>query len=951
MKKLITTTFIAASLAVSFVSIPTTPAFAQVKAASDISPKTVDGIVSLMSRWNSALTQGDLQGLLDIYAPEDREFVQDIAKDLGKSTGTSVEVKAVERTGPDSYRVRFVRSWGGADPGRTNVAIEAVQVENKILLKVPAAQKAALSQRSTPAAVTTVPESSRIKVDEIKAAAAPEVPAQAAAAKVAAAPAPVAMASAAPTAAAKEAKAAPAEKAAPAPAEPATSASKARLGPGIDQKSADGLAELLVKWNEAISEVDTAALVSLHIPEDKELVEKMASARAKSVDSRVSVSAIEKVTDDEYRIRIVRSWGGARAGRATNVLVATQRDGQYYLRLSRGPISSVATRPASSSAAPAAAGAPQAASAEKAAATTATSPASTAAVAIPAAAAAPTAAAAPVAVAASTATPAPKTSSTTTVAAIDAPAPKKAEPVIASPISAANAATPAAAPAATAATVVATAPAAASNAATPAAVAAAAQPVTKPAATPPAAAKPAAAPAQPAPAPAAANRPKADAKEVVIENSVVNIEGSARNVSAKVGHATLVRLPMSTSRVAVGDPNILDFTMINPKELYVLGKSVGTTNMILWESSGKSIVLSATVSVDLEPLSASIKEALPQERDVKVNAIAGSVVLSGSIADGLAAKTALDLAGAFVANLNRQIEGAGRQQTSGGQQTQPVSSVRVVDLLRLRDSQQVMLDVRIAEIQKTLLEQLGVSINRGGAGTGGPISIGGDIAYSILSGRFPFGSSTVNPKGNLTFTSASGTTVKIDAEKRDALVKILAEPSIVAMSGTEGSFLAGGTIYLPAGVSSGLVAGQPVEKEFGVSLKFLPTVLDGGRINLRVSPEVSELSSYNDQGLPTFTTRKVSTSVQLRSGQSLLIGGLLKNNLTQSVSAFPLLGELPIIGALFRSSDYNANKTELVVFVSPSIIKATDAKPEAPTDNFAPPDRSEFFLQGSMEKR
>jgi pilus assembly protein CpaC len=427
----------------------------------------------------------------------------------------------------------------------------------------------------------------------------------------------------------------------------------------------------------------------------------------------------------------------------------------------------------------------------------------------------------------------------------------------------------------------------------------------------------------------------------VATESVVNIDGTVRYVFAKVGHATLIKLPIAANRVAVGDPNILDFTMISPRELYVLGKSVGTTNMILWEGSGRSIVIPAAVNVDLEPLSASIRNSLPQEQDMKISSIAGSIVLSGMISDGLAAKTALDLASAFVGNLNRQIEAAGKQQTGGSGGNQSVSSLRVIDLLRLRDSQQVMLEVRIAEINKKLLEQLGVGINRLGT------SSGNSTSYTIFS-QVPL-STTAN--GGIRFVNG-GTTIEIEAEKRDSMLKILAEPTIVAMSGQEGSFLAGGTVYVPAGFSTGGVPGQPVEKEYGVSLKFLPTVLDGGRISLRVAPEVSELDTNSPvPGYPAFLTRKVATTVQLRSGQSLMIGGLLRNNLKQAISAFPILGELPIIGALFRSSDYMNDKTELVVIVSPSVIKASEAPLPLPTDNFKAPSRTEFFIEGSMEKK
>ena len=194
----------------------------------------------------------------------------------------------------------------------------------------------------------------------------------------------------------------------------------------------------------------------------------------------------------------------------------------------------------------------------------------------------------------------------------------------------------------------------------------------------------------------------------------------------------------------------------------------------------------------------------------------------------------------------------------------------------------------------------------------------------------------------------------------DSLVKILAEPTIVAMSGQEGSFLAGGMVLIPVVQSAGL-AGNTVtlkEIEFGVGLKFVPTVLSGGRINLQVAPEVSEVAKNplvfstgtgGNAVYPSFVKRRVNTTVQLQEGQSLIIGGLMGNNLAEQVKAFPFLGELPIIGTFFRSSEMKSERTELVVVVSPSLAKATQSSPGLPTDNFIQPSRSEFLLENKLE--
>src|SRR5690606_11764670 len=181
------------------------------------------------------------------------------------------------------------------------------------------------------------------------------------------------------------------------------------------------------------------------------------------------------------------------------------------------------------------------------------------------------------------------------------------------------------------------------------------------------------------------------------------------------------------------------------------------------------------------------------------------------------------------------------------------------------------------------------------------------------------------------------------------------------ISGQEASFLAGGTIFIPVSrdIQNGQVQIVLEEKEFGVGLKFTPTVLDGGRINLKVAPEVSELSQtgnpFTTVGgvttvLPGFTTRRAQTTVQLMDGQSLAIAGLIKNNVKETLRKMPLLGDIPVLGALFRSAEFQGDRTELVFLVTPRLVKPIDgAQAAMPTDHFTPPSRSEFFLGGQLE--
>jgi pilus assembly protein CpaC len=273
-----------------------------------------------------------------------------------------------------------------------------------------------------------------------------------------------------------------------------------------------------------------------------------------------------------------------------------------------------------------------------------------------------------------------------------------------------------------------------------------------------------------------------------------------------------------------------------------------------------------------------------------------------------------------------------------------LATAKVVNLLQVLQGQQVMLEVKVAEISKNLLEKLGINL-KVGTGNGG-------LTYGIFSSLLS------TDAGKLfTITGDNGNTVTLDASKTDDLFKVLAEPNIIAISGQEASFLAGGKIFIPVIGTGG--AGNFVtlqEREYGVGVKFTPTVLGAGRIHLRVAPEVSELgkgTSFQLGGttylIPNFTTNRVQTTVQLMDGQSLAIAGLIKNNVTESVSRIPFLGDLPILGALFRSSQFKNDRTELMFLITPRLVKPLAGRPELPTDYFIPPSRSEFFFGSQLE--
>ena len=355
-------------------------------------------------------------------------------------------------------------------------------------------------------------------------------------------------------------------------------------------------------------------------------------------------------------------------------------------------------------------------------------------------------------------------------------------------------------------------------------------------------------------------------------------------------------------------------------------------------------------------LRADLAEFMPDEKGIQISTANDTVIVSGTVADAATAEQVISIATAHAQRATRGAQSAAPAQAvpvAGTAQPSPpaamsaASAPKVINMLSVPAPQQVMLEVKVAEISKTLVDQLGASI--------GAAKTRGSWTYSLLTNLLagvPGLGDAFNKNGNF---------ITIDAQKRDGLVKVLAEPTIMAISGQEASFLAGGKIFIPVSYTNqaGNSEIKLEEKEFGIAVRFTPTVLAGGRINLRVAPEVSDL---NKEGigitaagingaaiLPSFTTRRATTTVQLFDGQSFAIGGLIKNNVTTNVKAIPLLGEIPVLGALFRSSDFQTDRTELVFISTPHLVKALPANYKLPTDGYVEPSRGEFFLNGKME--
>lgn len=424
--------------------------------------------------------------------------------------------------------------------------------------------------------------------------------------------------------------------------------------------------------------------------------------------------------------------------------------------------------------------------------------------------------------------------------------------------------------------------------------------------------------------------------------------GTAPSVAALAAPAGA---EMQAESNGIGD---MDVQLLSPTDLFFRGKRAGVMNVILQDNKGICYLRDIVVAIDPATLQAKLGELMPEESGIRVKSAENAIILTGTVSDAVKLDEVLRLAGAY---------GDGK---------------RLVNLLRITAPQQVMLEVKIAEVSKTLLDKFGIDFARlftsadgmtsrviSGIFGGGPAVLGqfgGNFAGGAVSGNVAatVGGAKAGANATLATAGRGATLFGIDAQKKDGLLRILAEPNIMAISGQSASFLSGGKIFIP--VAQARDAGGTTitleEKEFGVGLKFSPTVLDGSRVNLKLVSEVSELSQtgspFTTVGgvtsvLPSITTRRVDTSVQLNDGQSFAIAGLIRNNVTETLSRFPGLGELPVIGALFRSTEFQKDQTELIFIVTPRLVKPLPVQAALPTSNHIEPSRADVLLMGASE--
>lgn len=451
-----------------------------------------------------------------------------------------------------------------------------------------------------------------------------------------------------------------------------------------------------------------------------------------------------------------------------------------------------------------------------------------------------------------------------------------------------------------------------------------------------------------------------------------------RTLEIKLGGSDLVNTALPFKRITIADPTIADVVVLSPRSLYVYGKKVGYTSVILWEEGRGQTLLDVVISLDLMGLKKKLYELYPDEK-IEVYGSETGVVLSGVVSGPDIVEQVLRLTKTY---LPKQAEGEGSQKGTGR------SGTNITNLLKIGGIHQVMLEVKFAEVNRTKGRewQAGLAYTDASKNFTGAASAGGSVLTplavseqspgpamlldgtvgSLIDGTIDGilqnpGSVFLNFAGNAAniFVNIDDFSAALTLLEDEGLARTLAEPRLVTQSGQEASFLAGGEFPIPVPQGNGDITVE--YKDFGVSLVFTPVVLSDGRISLRVAPSVSDIASSQsfpvgvlgaDFFVPNLTTRKLETTVQLRDGQTLALGGLLQETFRESVQKVPGLGDLPILGALFRSTNYLEEKTDLLIAVTPHLVKPVPAGSITfPGDNMQAPNWFEFYLEGRLEGR
>ncbi len=413
---------------------------------------------------------------------------------------------------------------------------------------------------------------------------------------------------------------------------------------------------------------------------------------------------------------------------------------------------------------------------------------------------------------------------------------------------------------------------------------------------------------------------------------------NARFLPLGIGKSLVIDLPRDIKDVLVADPKIANAVIRSAQRAYIIGAAVGQTNIVFFDAQGQQIAAyDIAVTRDLNGVRTALRQAFPNS-DIRIEGVGDGVMLMGSVSSPVEAQQAQDIAGRLVG-----------------------AADRVVNNIVVRGRDQVMLKVTVAEVQRDIVKQLGVDLNASLNYGTAVVNFNNSNPFSAL-GRPLVGSNNLTG----TFKSVSAT---LRAMESAGVVRTLAEPNLSAISGESATFIAGGEFPVPAGFQCDPVTRvcttQITYKKFGISLNFTPVVLAEGRISLRVMTEVSELSSDNSITLtqavgttqtnsltvPSIKTRRAETTLEIPSGGSLAMAGLIQDQTKQAINGLPGLTQLPVLGALFRSRDYVNRQTELMVLVTPYVVRAVAQKDlSRPDDGFVDASDPQSDLLGTINR-
>lgn len=395
---------------------------------------------------------------------------------------------------------------------------------------------------------------------------------------------------------------------------------------------------------------------------------------------------------------------------------------------------------------------------------------------------------------------------------------------------------------------------------------------------------------------------------------LINIEADETSRIVRIGlnKSIIVRLPVAARDVLVSGPKTVDAVVRSARTVYLMGLAVGQTNVFFFDKDGRQILsLDVAVERDTQILRQTLKRLIPGST-IRIESMNDSIILTGSVASAQQSRMAKDIAARFIA------------PSDGITDADHASAARVVNMLTIVGKDQVMLKVTVAEMQRTVLKQLGVDLDAA-------LDIGSTVLNLASINPFTLANGVLSGTQADISTSFGGNTVGavIRALERNGLLRTLAEPTLTAVSGETANFLAGGEFPIPVGADDD---GISIEfKPFGVGLGFTPIVLTEGRINLKVSTEVSELTTEGFSlgaantnasiTIPGLRVRRANTTVEIPSGGSLVMAGLIQESTKQNLNGVPGIKDVPVLGSLFRSRDYESEETELVVIITPYIVE------------------------------